>query len=301
MVWLTIILGIVLIYYIVKFYLLKANINGAKKALDTIISKGSTNQKLTLSNPESSAEGLLDSINQLLLQKQTDRIGYLNQEKTFKKNVESISHDLRTPLTALYGYIELIKDEETTEGDRQKYIEIIERKAIGLENLIDSFYHFTRIETGDYQYEMSAIDINSLLQKQLLGFYQDFQQRQLKVRVDLDESACQVLGDINGLNRIYYNLIHNALKYSKSYVDIQLRKINDQVIINFANDTDQLNTGEIDLLFDRFYKMDEARHHNSSGLGLTITKMLVEKMNGSIEAVYDEEQLKFCILLPLYN
>lgn len=254
-----------------------------------------SNRKLKLNYPEKHLEQLLLEINKYLEDTQIYKQKYIKREEEIRKEIENISHDLRTPLTSIRGYLELIKDEDIPDKEKKEYIYIIEKRAKVLQNLIQDFYDLSRLENNDYNFSMEIIDINKELKEQILMFYNDFDKKNIDVDIKLKETPILVYLDKNAIERVFHNLIQNATKYSKSKFCMLLNSKNGEIIIEFKNDVQDMNRQDLDLLFNRFYMKDSSRSKDSSGLGLTITKFLIESMNGKIDIELDNEWITFRI------
>ncbi|WP_052356536.1 sensor histidine kinase [[Clostridium] dakarense] len=292
-VFILIILLIPSVYFSARFFLLSKNIKGATNDFKEISENIEANRKLTFAYPNKEFENLLKEINEYLGKTQADKIRYIKREEEIRKEIENISHDLRTPLTSILGYLELMRDETSTNEEKEEYISIIERKSKGLQNLIQSFYDLSRLESKEYKMKMEVVDIHKELREQLLEFYNEFDKNGINVELDIGEEPISILGDINALERIFTNLIQNAIKYSETKFNVSLRKKDEEVIIIFANDTKGLHEYELEKLFKRFYMKDASRNNQSSGLGLTITNLLIQAMGGEIQAEVDKEWIRF--------
>ena len=283
------------VYFSTRFFLLCRNINKVAKDFKYISKNMDTNRKLKLRYPDRSLEKLLIEINNYLEETQKYKLKYIKREEEIRKEIENVSHDLRTPLTSIRGYLELINDEGTTEYEKKDYVQIVEKRAKVLQDLIQDFYDLSRLENNDYNFNIEIIDINKELKEQILMFYNDFEKKNIDVEIKLEEKPMFVSLDKNAIERVFHNLIQNAAKYSKSKFCISANMTDNGVIIELKNDVDDINKEELDLLFNRFYMKDNSRGRDSSGLGLTITKFLVESMNGKIEAKLDKGYIIFKI------
>lgn len=283
------------VYFSTRFFLLSRNINKVVKDFKYISENMDTNRKFKLGYPDRNLEKLLVEINNYLEETQNYKLKYIKREEDIRKEIENISHDLRTPLTSIRGYLELIDDEDITENEKKDYIQIVEKRAKVLQNLIQDFYDLSRLENNDYNFNIEIIDINKELKEQILMFYNDFEKKNIDVDIKLEEKPMFVNLDKNAIERVFHNLIQNATKYSKSKFCISMNRTDNGIIIELKNDVDDINKEELDLLFNRFYIKDNSRSRDSSGLGLTITKFLVESMNGKIEAKLDKGYIIFKI------
>lgn len=283
------------VYFSTRFFLLSRSINNVTKDFKYISKNVNSNRKLKLNYPEKHLEQLLLEINKYLEDTQIYKQKYIKREEEIRKEIENISHDLRTPLTSIRGYLELIKDEDIPDKEKKEYIYIIEKRAKVLQNLIQDFYDLSRLENNNYNFSMEIIDINKELKEQILMFYNDFDKKNIDVDIKLKENPILVYLDKNAIERVFHNLIQNATKYSKSKFCMLLNSQNDEIIVEFKNDVQDINCQDLDLLFNRFYMKDSSRSKDSSGLGLTITKFLIESMNGKIDIELDNEWITFRI------
>ncbi len=281
------------VYFSARFFLLSRNINKVVKDFRYVHQNIDTNRKIKLNYPDKNLEKLLIEINKYLEGTQVYKQKYIKREEEIRKEIENISHDLRTPLTSVRGYLELINDENTTENEKKEYVCIIDKRAKVLQNLIQDFYDLSRLENNDYNFNMEIIDINKELKEQIFMFYNDFDKKNIDVDIKLEKNPVLVYLDKSAIERVFYNLIQNATKYSKSKFCMSLNSKNNEVTIELKNDVQDINKDDLDLLFNRFYMKDNSRSRDSSGLGLTITKFLVESMNGEIEVELDKEWIVF--------
>ncbi len=295
MIFMVIVLFFTSVYFSARFFLLSKNIREAKDNLKEIIKEIGQNRRLTLSSPHNDMENLLEEMNNYLEITQRGKIKNGRREKELRKEIENISHDLRTPLTSILGYVELMKDEEISNEEKYEYISIVEKKSRALKNLIQDFYDLSRLETDEYKMETKNIDIHKELMEQLLIFYNDFDKKNIHVELNLGDEAIIIQGDLKIIERIFINLIQNAIKYTKDTFKVCIKESRDNIDIIFSNNVKNLEEVHVEKLFNRFYMKDQSRNNQSSGLGLTITKLLVEKMNGSIKAEINDNFIHFII------
>ncbi len=290
-----VVLLIISMYFSARFFLLSRDIKKAIKDFKYISKNIDTNRKLKLNHPDKNFEKLLFEINKYLENIQIYKLRYIKREEEIRKEIENISHDLRTPLTSIRGYLELINDETITDEEKKDYVCTVEKRAKVLQNLIQDFYDLSRFENNDYNLNMEIIDINKELREHILVFYNDFENKNIEVDLKLDKNPLLVKLDEGAIKRVFNNLIQNAIKYSKSRFYMSINDKDGEVIVEFKNDVRDINKDELSLLFNRFYMKDKSRNSNSSGLGLTITKLLVESMNGEIDVNMDKEWIIFRI------
>lgn len=224
-------------------------------------------------------------------------------EKSKQDLITNAAHDLRTPLTNIIGYIEIIKERNyKDEGQLLKYIDILSKKAEGLRKLTNDLFMYTKLSSGSVKLNISKFSINELV-KQLIDEYIDlFESNNLKLKDNLADEEVIVDGDPNKLARLFDNLFTNAIKYSvkPSDVNLKLLKSNERVLISISNKCDSLEGEDINNLFERFYMADKARseNENSSGLGLAISKTIAELHRGNLTVDYKDKVITFILDIP---
>lgn len=287
-------LSVLCIYFAIRFYGLSRGIHNAKIDLEETIQQLEQNRTVKCSIPNKELEELLIVINENLLMIQKERIQFSRREQSFRKQIENMSHDLRTPLTSMIGYVELI-DASSLDQEDQEFLQIISRKAKTLEHFVRSFYDLSRLELNDFYYKFAKVDLHKCLNETILGFYQDFEDQNLQVTMETGEKPIFVFCDESALERIYVNLIQNTLRYASTYLKVSLEKEAQVVRIIFENDATTLQQEDMERLFEPFYVKDQARTSESTGLGLTITKHLTEQMGGKIEAGLENNRFQIRI------
>lgn len=255
------------------------------------------NQILHLPIPNRYLAKVMCSFNGTLEEIRKERQKYEKREKEFQKQIENISHDLRTPLTVILGYLKLVKnkDKELSKKDKEleETLKIIENKAEIMKTLVTQFYEFSRLNAGDYELSLNNVDISRTLRESLMGNYQILEQSHLEVDINIPEHPIWVMGEESALERIFLNLLQNAGRYAANYLHISIKEEEQNVSISFINDTNILSEDDIPHLFDRFYMQDSSRNQVGTGLGLTVAKSLAEEMGGTLKAnIVDKEFLK---------
>ncbi|APH17674.1 sensor histidine kinase [Clostridium botulinum] len=242
-------------------------------------------------------ENLAYSINKHIDINIQSQIKQKRLEEEIRKNIANISHDLRTPLTSIIGYIQMIKKGNLSKEKQMEYIDIAERRAKDLQNLLSDFFEISIIELPDYYIELQNININNILCEVIASFYSSFVDKNITPKIDLPKENIMVIGNEGAIKRVLQNLIVNMIKHSKRDVYISLKKENDKAVLATINKCNNITEVDIELIFNRFYKKDNARtnKNGSTGLGLFISKSLMEKMNGEIYAEVHENLLHiFC-------
>lgn len=284
MLYLIIGLGLICIYFAVRFLALKQSIRKAAFQMDEIEEQKESNRNLKAVTSDRELEILLNRINKLYEFRQKERISYQRREHQLQREVENISHDLRTPLTSIMGYTELIQDPGTSPEEKQEYLTIIHKRAKVLQGFIEDFYELSRFQGENYPLRYEILQVQPIIKEVLVSYYRQFEKKQIQVEINLEEDArCGIIADRVQFNRILNNLIQNALKYTKTTFTLKQYRVQENCIIRFCNDNTDLTEEDMKHIFDRFYTGDENRSGQSTGLGLTITKLLVENMKGSIK------------------
>ena len=221
-----------------------------------------------------------------LLRKERHR--YQQGDQALKEAVTNISHDLRTPLTAICGYLDLLEREEKNENE-QRYIFQIRNRTETLKNLTEELFRYS-MAASSQDLKTERMDIVQALEENLLSFYAIMQEKEIKPEITLPEKPIYRELDAGAVNRIFSNMISNALKYSDGDFSVVMDQ---DGCVTFSNTAHELNTVTVGRLFDRFYTVEASR--NSTGLGLSIAKLLIERMGGNIEALYNNDKLQIKI------
>lgn len=285
-----IIIGILGAISITLFYFERKEIKSISKQLEEL-KDTKRNTRITLIGPNKQMESLISLINERLENEKLIEVQYENKDRQLRQSIANISHDLRTPLTSIMGYLQLMEDETLPMEKRRQYGEIVKKRAGALESLIDGFYELSRIEAHEYQLELKSINLSAILCELVASFYNDFTNRALEPVIQIDESLPPIIADEQAVHRIFNNLIQNILKYGTGHLEIHLRQEGDAIISEFINETTQLKEEDVKDLFERFFTADRMRTGQNTGLGLAITKKLVQQMGYQIDAALKEERL----------
>lgn len=275
------IISVVAIIYIGRFYLLRHSLKNTNKELIRGMTQIEENQMLFLEMPDKRLRSLLITLNQLLAQLRQKKLMYQEREEVFRKEIENISHDLRTPLTVMGGYLKMI-DGSVLEKEDQLALEVVNRKVEVLQDIISQFYDLSRLGGEDYVFSMKEVDIGRMVKESVVEYYQEFTRNNLEVSVEVLDPIGLVRVDVMAMERILSNLLQNASRYAKSKVMIEVTEEEDSVVVGIGNDTEEVNPQELAHFFDRFYKKDSSRNQKGTGLGLTVAKELMERMGGKI-------------------
>ena len=267
---------VIAVYFATRFFLLKKAMKEANREFRDILKDIQQNQILHMEMPDKELENMAQSVNQALEQIRTERQEYEKRERAFQSEIENISHDLRTPLTVILGYLKLMPDMEM--------VETIERKAKTMQRLVTDFYDLSRLSARDYEVEIKETDAGRILRESLMDSYHILEKCALELEAEIPEHIIEVLGDASALERIFLNLIQNAGRYAQSFLHVFVREQKQQVWICFENDAFNVTEADVEHLFERFYRKDRARTQEGTGLGLTVAKQLAEAMEAKLTA-----------------
>ena len=288
---LCVVLAIALIVVVIKNALLKKSMEEIYTDFERCI-KEDTNVQISISSADKMARQLAKAINLQLSELRKVKQQYSNGDRELKEAITNISHDLRTPLTAICGYLDLLEKQELSE-DTERYIAQIRNRTEVLKELTEELFRYSVIaSTPALTYE--KINLCRVLEESLISFEGTMQQANIAPEIQMPNAPVWRVLDASAVARIFGNLINNAIRYSDG--DLSVRMDADGSI-SFINTAKELSTVEVGKLFDRFYTVDSAR--KTTGLGLSIAKTLVEQMNGSIAASYENGKLNITIFFPL--
>lgn len=251
-----------------------------------------TNTLIDISCRDSHMMELADAVNIQLRKFRSKRHRFEQGDMEIKNAVTNISHDLRTPLTAICGYLDLLEQEEHTELAR-RYINIIRGRAELLSKLTEELFRYSVILVSEEDVSGGPLAINNVLEDCIAEFYTSLKEKGITPVICIPERKVMRGIERSALARVFSNLLNNAAKYSDGDLEIRLTETGK---IYFSNTASALDEVQIGRLFDRFYTVEDARQ--STGLGLSIARTLVERMNGSISAEYEGGRLCICIFLP---
>ena len=250
------------------------------------------NQMLHLPVPSPALGRLLNSFNKVLEEIREERISYEQREKEFQKQIENISHDLRTPLTVILGYLRILKKYPQAglakDSELADTLRILEQKAERMNTLVNQFYDYSRLCAGDFKMEMEKTDLSRVLRESLMENFRILEEAHLKVEADIPSHPLWIMGNQPALERIFLNMFQNGGRYAETVFQIAVKEEKQEVSISFTNDTKKLSPEDLPRLFDRFYIQDSSRSQGGTGLGLTVARSLAEEMGGTLEVSVPE-------------
>jgi signal transduction histidine kinase len=250
-----------------------------------------TNTLIDISSHDKYMRLLAVSINEQLQKLREERHRFKKGDAEIKDAVTNISHDLRTPLTAIYGYLDLLEKEEKSDNVN-RYIAIISDRIDNLKQLTEELFKYSALISTKEDMKIEKVAVNDVLEESIAAFYATLKGRNITPTISMPDTKVYCNLDRQALSRVFSNLLNNAIKYSDGDLDIVLTSNGE---ITFSNTATRLDELQVEKLFDRFYTVETAR--KSTGLGLSIARTLVEQMGGEITAMYESGRLKINIFL----
>lgn len=293
-IWLWLVIGVLVVAIfalLIKIYLLRKAAGEIETAFADRLS-AETNTLIGISSRDKAMRALAESINAQLRLLREERRRFVLGDTELKNAVANISHDLRTPLTAICGYLDLLELEEKSDIVEQ-YLGVIRNRADMLTQLTEELFEYSVILSGGKDKSKEGVIFNRALEESLAAFYTALKARGIAPEVQMCERQVVRTLDRSALLRVFSNLLSNAVKYSGGDLEITLRETGEIV---FSNSAPGLNEVQVGRLFDRFYTVEAAR--KSTGLGLAIARTLTERMGGTIAARYENGRLTIRVFFP---
>ena len=286
------ILLIIIVLLIIKICLMKKSAREISESfLDRLTED--TNTLIDISSRDRHMRKLAQEINIQLNKLKEERHRFQQGDRELKDAVTNISHDLRTPLTAVCGYLDLLEREETSE-DAGRYLAVIRSRTEILRQLTEELFRYSVFTSAADKAPGEPVILNRLLEDSISAFYAALKQRGITPRITLPEEKIRRTLSRSACSRLFGTLISNALKYSDGDLEITLKDTGEIIFSNHASRLDRI---QVERLFDRFYTVETASSR-SNGLGLSIARTLTEQMGGAISAGYEDGILRICILFP---
>ncbi len=253
-----------------------------------IIVQEQSNEKILVTTSNTQVQQLLISINAWLDYHQKVQATHRKMEDSMKKMLANISHDLKTPLTVVLGYIEMLQLQgSASEEERQRLLAGVHAKTLEVLKIIHTFFDLAKLEAGDTDYPITKINVCEISRKNILSFYDMVTSMGLDINITIPETPMYALGNEEALNRVLNNLLSNALAYGAdgNVMGLTIRNDDTSIYIDVWDCGKGIDEYHIDNVFERMYTLEDSRNKSfqGSGLGLTITKRLVEMMDGSIQ------------------
>lgn len=278
----TIALLICVVYTLCTKRILENSLSQITNDLCRILDK-STDEKVMVFNDNKTLIELLTQINRMLESRQRIKIDYRKSELSSKRMLSNISHDIKTPMTVILGYLEIMR---LKSGNDSEMLSKVENKANQVLELINKFFSLAKLEAGDADVPISRINLNEVCKRNILDFYDILKSHDFVVELSIPDENIYALGNNESLDRILFNLISNAIRYGSygRYLGIALHQDDGHAYIDVIDKGKGIKDGLETHIFDRLYTLEDSRNKNiqGNGLGLTIAKRLAEILGGDI-------------------
>ncbi|MBO1702633.1 sensor histidine kinase [Eubacterium callanderi] len=289
-----VVLAVAVAVLAVRTVVMRREIRSMSRQLEDL-SAGRSEKKISLTLVDARLSELATQINENMeLQKQL-RIDTRKSEQRLKDSIAGVSHDLRTPLTAIIGYIQML-ERSGLNGEQQEKATIILKKANAMRELVESFFELSVIESGQSELAEEAVNFTNIVSEAVVDFIPRFEAAELEPDVDLGNKSLYIAGDTTALGRIVQNLLSNALKYTAGRVKVALEERDGEIILTVVNEVRPDTPPDMERIFERFYTGDDCRNSGSAGLGLYIVKLLAEKMQGAVSASLENKMLSVYVV-----
>ena len=275
----TIILFLICIFLAVKLYVIKQSIKEIEKSFSKIL-RTDTNNIISISSSDKDIKNLTINLNNNLSELRGQKLQYKNGNQELKKIITNISHDLRTPLTAIKGYVDLIEQEKLS-NNQKKYLKVIQKKSNELTELTGQLFEYTKLMDIDVKIKKEECCINEILEETLVSYYSIFKEQNIIPNISICSTKVYKIVNKISIIRVFENILSNVVKYSNGDLKVEMQE---NGTITFSNKATSLDETTVQKIFDRYFSVENAKE--STGIGLSIAKQLVELNNGSIKAEY---------------
>lgn len=292
-----IVLFILLILVLILHISFRRQVGGLVRQL-RFIKENETRMQLTSANDYKELKQLIEEINSLVNSVEVKKIALCEKEKEISETITSLSHDIRTPLTSLDGYFQLLSKSDISDDDRSRYVNVIKNRIEALNSILDELFTFAKLNDESFTLDIEKVNLTEIATVAAFSFYDDFSARGTEPVIDIPDEQIYINGNAEALVRVFQNIMKNALTHGTD-IKITLTKsegITTYICENKADKNIEIDTARV---FDRFYKADKSRNAKGTGLGLSIAKKLCEKMNCKISAKAENDSFSIKVELPI--
>lgn len=261
----------------------RKQIKQIEKQLEMLMEEES-NYQLTSTCAARDTIKLISNINCVVEKLRKEKRELQKSNRSYRESITSISHDIRTPLTSVKGYVQMLQSPATLEWKKIEYLHIIEYRLEDLSEMLNQLFEYARLEAGELDLNLEKVNVRNLFAETISMFYDEFVKKGCEPEIEIVEIPCFILVNSHAFVRILENLIKNALVHGIGDYKFSLKLIEEQIFIQISNKTDTIEEKDIEQIFDRFYTTDQSRIRKSTGLGLAIAKKFTEQMGGKIQA-----------------
>ncbi|MBC1475850.1 HAMP domain-containing histidine kinase [Listeria grandensis] len=288
-------LGAIIVVLLVWIILIKKQLRTTSAKIKDIATRRGSNEQLTMDIASPEIRQLLLTVNELLEAKSKTERKFMTLNKELRETIENVSHDLRTPLTSLSGYLQLMERDTLTPEEREKYSLIIKNKIQTLTELVENFFVLSKLSNDEGKLQPEPIQLSDFVTGAVASYYEDFSKRGITPEL-LVEPDVTINADRKALQRMVDNFISNMLKHGEGPMKIELAKQGRKAVLRFSNQASQLTQADIPRLIERFYTADRVRSGSNTGLGLAIIDLLAHKSGAAFTVDFEEEVLTFTVI-----
>lgn len=242
---------------------------------------------------------LADVLNEWIDLRKKEKQEYMEKEKMISDTYTNLSHDIRTPLTSLDGYFQLMESCEDAQ-EQKRYMKIIQERVSSLKDMLEELFTFTKLKNDTFQLELSTCCINKILKSTIFSYYDEWTARGIQPQIHISEELLYMEGNEQAIRRMLQNIIKNGLDHGEKSISISLYREKEQIFLSIKNQVKHPEEIDVSQVFERFYKADMARSKTSSGLGLSIAKELVLHMKGRIRAEIEKQEFCVEVVFPVH-
>ena len=263
------------------------NLRKMNRQLQKIINQFGTNEQLRNNLPGKELNSFVANVNHLISLFKKEEQHTIRQNIEFRQEITNVSHDIRTPLTSIKGFSELLLDPQLSSSERNEYLKIIQKKTDTLLRTVNTFYEISQLESGDTVLCFETFSLGELVVETILTSQADFEKKEINVKIKEDNFAKMILANKKATERIILNIIQNALRYSHNFFEISIQENERSLVLEAKNDGQSISSAELSKIFDRSYTIDQSRRDGQTGLGLYIVKAIAEKQGGATQATFE--------------
>lgn len=282
-----------------KMRTIQRKLNDISDTLDDI-AQGNSNRKI-LAKPDDVTSSICYKINEIVHDFRGQVTDFKKAEETNKQLMTSLSHDVRTPLTTLIGYLDAVQKGIVSGAEREEYLETARRRAHDMKNYVDMLFEWFKLNSNEETFTTRKVELAELTRTLLKDWIPTFENISLDFDIRIPDKRIEVILDTDAYSRILNNLIQNVISHSRAtHIQISMCVLNKYVRIAIADDGEGISKQDLPHIFERLYKCDKARSEKGSGLGLSIVQQLVKKMDGMITVESEpRKQTEFIVQFPL--
>ncbi len=248
--------------------------------------KNDSNMLITGDMTLGSLKELMEVLNEMLMRRKKEKQSYMEKETMISDTYTNLSHDIRTPLTSLDGYFQLLEQAEDRE-EQKHYMNIIQERIYSLKEMLEELFLFTKLKNESFHLELKRCCLNQILKQTIFSYFDEWTARGLEPDIRITDQLLYIHANESGIRRMLQNVIKNALDHGSNGIGISLEEKDEQYLLQIWNTVLDPQNVDPNKVFERFYKADEARSRTSSGLGLSIAKEFAEQMHARIWAELD--------------